>query len=313
MKSVGCVLWGSALVSFILATFRLSFIWVAAVLLGLATSLSLLRYLLYRPPENHLAVMYRFGRFGHLVGPDEWSYVIPGIHEIRVEMSLRPRRAEASLEDLWTRDRVPVHCDLLVFYQLDLRRARINFRSQALTIPDEGWHSIVRTVLQEAAGEVVGDMGLDELLSSVGRADLKSTLSRELAERLKGLGIVINLETGVSVQRVKPADSVWRALADLGAAESLGEAARARMQPLLNEINWKRPGVGLDALLVQLAAAVAKDGSIREPLTMSENAVVLAALLEKTGERELVGRPANGVAGLDGDGKRQMELPWRMD
>jgi len=313
MKPIGCVLWGSALTSIFLAVFKSPFIWVAAVLLGVALALLILQRILYRPTENHVATVYRFGRLGHLVGPDEWTYVIPGMHEVKTEMALRPRRAEASLTDLWTTDQIPVDCDLLVFYLVDLRHARAGFRAQALTIPDDGWNSMVRSVIQEAAGQAVGDMRLDELLSSAGRAGLKSTLSAELAGRLKDLGIVVNPQTGVSVQRVKPARTVWDAMADLGAAETLGEATVRRLHPMLEELDRRGAEVALEMLLLELAAAVAKDGTAPQSLRMSEQAAVLAALLGRSSKQIPINQPTNGKAAPDGDGRYQMELPLGLE
>jgi len=76
VKSVGYILWGSAIASFIFVAFKSFTIWIAAPLLMLALSYSLLRVFLYRPPENYVGVIYRFDRLWRLVGPDEWIGVI---------------------------------------------------------------------------------------------------------------------------------------------------------------------------------------------------------------------------------------------
>lgn len=266
MKAVGCILWGPALALLILATLQSSLIWVAAPLLGVALSYSLLRLCLYRPPENHLGVVYKCGRLSALVGPDLWTVAIPSIHEIREPISLHLRRTEVSLRDLLTEDGVPVDCELLVYFQLDLRIARADFCVQALRIPNEGWNSIVKTALQEIAGEVVGGVNCDELLNPTGRGRLKGALSALLAERLQGLGMVINPQRGVSVQVVRPAGTIWQAMLDKLAAESLGEAAVSRLLPMLDELGKRTPGVTWEALLLQWAAAATKEGSVPQVL-----------------------------------------------
>ncbi len=88
MKSAGCILWGLAVALLTVAAFESSLIWMGAPLLGIALSFSLLRLCLYRPPENHLGVIYKFGRLSALAGPDQWIVAIPGIHEIKDPISL---------------------------------------------------------------------------------------------------------------------------------------------------------------------------------------------------------------------------------
>lgn len=262
MRSAGCILWGLAAALLILAAFKSWLIWVAAFLLGVALAASLLRLILYRPPENHLGVKYTWGRLSEMVSPDQWTLVIPGIHEIKEPISLHLRRTEASLRDLLTEDGIPVDLELLAYYQLDLRLADVQFQSQALRIPDEGWNSIVRTVLQEVAGEVVGDANFNDLLNPAGRGRLKGTLSALLAERLRGLGMVINPQRGVSVQVVRPAGMIWQAMLDKLAATSLGEAAVSRVLPMLDELAQRHPEVAWEALLLEWAAAVTKEGGV---------------------------------------------------
>lgn len=266
MKSVGCILWGLALALLILVTLQSSLIWVAAPLLGVALSYSLLRGCLYRPPENHLGVVYKFGRLSELAGPDQWTVAIPGVHEIKEPVSRHLRRAEVSLCDLLTGDGVPMDCELLVYYQLDLRLARADFRAQALRIPNEGWNSIVKTALQEIAGEVIGGVNCDELLRPAGRGRLKRTLSALLAKRLEGLGLVINPQRGVSVLSVRPAGAIWQAMLDKLAAESLGEAAVSRLLPMLDELGKRNPEVTWEALLLQWAAAATIEGGVPQVL-----------------------------------------------
>jgi len=262
MRSARYILWGSTLAALVLTAFKSSFIWVAAPLLGAALSYSLLHLFLYRPPEDHLGVIYRLGRFSRWVGPDEWEVVIPGIDEIKCPISLHLRRMEINLSDLLTQDQVPVDCKLVAYYQLDLRHAGPHFRSQALRIPGEGWNSIIRTVLQETANEVIGGIALQELLTSEGRRLLKHTLSSKLAQRVQDLGLLISPRTGVSVQVLKPTDAVWRAMVDKFAAASLGEAALDRVRSILEELSRADPKLAWQALLLEWAAAVVQQGNL---------------------------------------------------
>jgi hypothetical protein len=260
MKSLGCILWGLAIASLILTAIKSSLIWVAAPLLALALSCSLSCAFLYRPPENHLGVIYQFGRLWRLVGPDEWIGVIPWVNEIKPPISLHLRRVEVALSDVLTQDRLPINCDLIAYYQLDLRQARIDFRFQALRIPDEGWNSIITTVLREAANKVVGGIDLQQLLTPGGHGLLKGELSALLAERVQSLGLIVNPHRGVSVQAVKPTDAVCRAAVDRFVAALLGEAALDRVRPILGELGRDHPDVARGALLLEWAAAVVQQG-----------------------------------------------------
>lgn len=262
MKSPGYILWGSAITSLILAAFKPSLIWVAAPLLALALSYSLFCTFVYRPPENHIGAIYLFDRLWRLVGPDDLIVVIPGVHEIKPPISLHLHRVDITLSDVLTQDRVPVHCDLVVYYQLDLRYASTDFRSQALRIPDEGWDSIIRTVLSEKVNDVIGGVNLQQLLSPEGRGRLKRMLSALLAEQVQSLGILVNPRTGVSVQRLRPGYAVWHAMMEELAAVALGEAAAARVRPILEELSRADPKLAWETLLLGWAAAVVQQGNL---------------------------------------------------
>jgi len=62
----------------------------------------------YRPPENHLAVIYRWDRFYGFLNPDRWTVLIPHIFSIQQEINLGKRTALLTLKDVYTKDRIPV-------------------------------------------------------------------------------------------------------------------------------------------------------------------------------------------------------------
>jgi hypothetical protein len=308
MRFVGYILWGLAAACLIFsAAFRPSTIWVAAPLLGLALSHSLLYVCLYRPPEDHLGVIYRFARFSRLVKPDEWCFIIPGIHEIKDPVSLNVRRLEANLSDMLTQDHVPIHCKLTVYYQRDLRHADAHFRSQALYIPDEGWNSMIRTVLREAANEVVSGITFQQLLTPRKRRHFKWRLSALLAERVRHLGLIINPKTGISVQVLKPADVIWQALVDRSAAVSLGEAALARIHPILEDLSQRHPEIAWETLLLEWAAAVTKEGTIPQVLVAPDQGSAVAVLAEKD-QQQPEDRPETKETAPGLNGRREANL-----
>lgn len=273
------ILWGFAVGSLIAAAFEASLIWVAAPLLGLALSYSLVCVCLYRPPEDHLGVVYQLGRLWRLVEPDQWALVLPGVHSIRAPISLHIRRVAVTLSDLLTQDQVPLDCELIAFYRFDLRFADVDFQSQALRTPEEGWNSVIKTVLQETANEAISGIPFQHLLTPGGRNRLKRILSRLLSERVGHLGLVVNQQTGVSIQMLRPANAIWQAMQDRWAAVSLGEAALARVLPMLREVS-QQPEIGWEALLLEWAAVMAKEGRAPQMLVTPDQGPSVAVLTQ---------------------------------
>ncbi len=307
MKPVGYLLWGLVLASLITAAFAFSVIWVAAPLLGLSLSYSLLHLCLYRPPEDHLGVIYQLGRLWRLAEPDRWIFVLPGVHTVKTPISLHVRRMPMALSDLLTQDQVPIDCELIAFYQLDLRLADADFQSQALRIPEDGWNSVIKTVLQETANEVIGGIPFQQLLTPVGRSRLKRTLSALLAERVGRLGVMVSRQTGVSIQMLKPADAIWQAMRDRWAAVSLGEAALARVLPMLQELSRRHPEIGWEALLLEWAAVMAKEGTVPQALVAPDQGPAVVVMPGK-GQRQAEGQAEANATALGPNGKRKVNL-----
>lgn len=206
---------------------------------------------LYRPPDNHIGVIYRLGRLWRLVDPEEWVWLIPLLDQIRRPISRLVHRAEVKISDLLTLDRIPIVLELLGFYQLDPRLAEEGFRLQFLYIPEARWEEIVGNILREVAGDVVGRFPFRNLLTSAGRNQLKRALSEELARRVRELGIEVNGHDGVTISALKPMDLSW-----------------FRLQPLLEGLRER--GTEEDetwrALTLEWAAAVGQNGSTPQTL-----------------------------------------------
>ena len=262
MKNFSFVICGLALIFAALGIFQSIMLLLAIPLLSLFISYWAVSIFLYRPPENHLGVIYQFDRLVHFVGPEEWFLHVPGIHQIKSPIDLRLRRAEVVLEDLLTGDLIPLVCKFVVYHHLDLRQAAPYFKSQALNIPENGWESIIQTVLRETAIDVVGQFPFQRLFGSSGHMILKRALSSLLAERLRSLGLVVNPRTGVSVQSIKPSATLWQAMLERLAASSRGEASLARIRPILLELKSQNPGIAWETFLMEMAASGVQSGRL---------------------------------------------------
>ena len=237
--AVGCLIWAISLpgpVSIPLAA-------VLLVVAGLSC--------LYRPPDNHIGVIYRLGRLWRFLGPEEWTWLIPLVDQVRSPICHSPRQTTVKISDLLTQDRVPISLELQGFYQLDPRLAEGDFRLQFLYVPEARWEAILGNILQEVAGEVTGGFTFRNLLTSAGRNRLKQMLSEELARCVRGLGIRVDRRDGVTVLALRPMDLSWFRLQPL--LEGIRERGAEEDEP------WK-------ALVLEWAAAVGQNG--RTPQTL---------------------------------------------
>lgn len=64
------------------------------------------------------------------------------------------------------------------------------------------------------------------------------------------------------MQVLKPANAIWQAMLDRLAAVSLGEAALARVRPMLEELSRHHLEVAWEALLLEWAAAGIDGGAV---------------------------------------------------
>jgi len=220
--------------------------------------------ILYRPTENHIGVIYRFGRFHRFVSPDRLVFTIPWIEEVDNETRLDMRTSQISLSDVYTSEKVAVNIDFKVFYFVDLRKADESRRLQVLRFPtDNAWDEIVRTAVNDVArNRVFIAKSFNELNSKDGRAYLKMALSSEVAERVRGFGIFINPRFGVNIADLQPNEEFRKALMEESAASTVGSAAMSRLIPLLDRIREQNQEKAVYMLIMQIASAVAKNGTV---------------------------------------------------
>lgn len=230
---------------------------VGAVAGGLAWWLS--RW--YLPPDNHVAVIYRLGRFRCLVGPEEIVWLWPLLDRVQATVGLALQRQEMALEQLPTQDGLPIDLRLAICYQRDLRVAPEGFVPQALSLGEDAWDTLVRDRAQEAVREQLAARSGAPLLLAQEQAYLRTQLCQALAERLRSIGVVLGPKAGLSLLDIRPARPVWEAMVDRVAAVPEGEAAQRRIQALLAEAKDRADAVAQATVLLAGAAAEVKDGA----------------------------------------------------
>jgi regulator of protease activity HflC (stomatin/prohibitin superfamily) len=220
--------------------------------------------ILYRPTENHVGVIYRFGRFNRFVDPDRWAFTCPFLESVFDETKLDMRTAQISFADVYTSDHVALDVDLKVFYLVDLREANEERRLQVLRFPTEGaWDEIVRTNLNDVArNQVFAGKYYEELVTPDGRGYLKQALSGALEERVRGFGILMNPRFAVNIVNIQPNSEFKKALMEESAAKALGTAAAERLTPVVQSFLDQKQEQAVVALIMQIASAVVKTGQI---------------------------------------------------
>ena len=215
---------------------------------------------MYRPPENSVGVVYLFDRLWYVAGPDETVLRIPLLHRIRHSISLKTRRADVFLSSRLTKGGIPMDVNCIVYFRVDVRWAKSDFRLQALEYSDEIWRQIAGTSLTGVANEIVAGLTMGEILASDGKPRLKRALSVLLARRARELGLVTNPRYGVMVESIVPARRIWEAMVEQMAAPSLGDAAQEIVEPMA-ELVKQYPHIGGELLQMGWAAAITRDAA----------------------------------------------------
>lgn len=214
----------------------------------------------YRPQENHVGVIYRFGRFRRFADPDRWSVLLPWIDSVITRLDMRTTHIE--LNNVYTGDRVAVDLELKIFHQVDLRQVSTERLTQALRFPTENaWDEIVRTGITDITrNRVLPSRSFEEITSPEGRSNLKQLLSFSLAERVRGFGILVNARFGVNIINLQPNEAFQEALKEETVARTIGNAAVDRIRPLFEQFSDQDQAKAFIALVMQIASAVARNG-----------------------------------------------------
>lgn len=216
----------------------------------------------YRPTENHVGVIYsRWGKFKRFAHPNQWILLSPAVEYVADEIRLDMRTAKIRLENVLTRDKVAIDLELKIFFSVDIRQTVPERRLQALRFENESaWEEIVKT----AATDIVRNMAVishsfEELITEAGRVYLKKAISAALAQRVKSFGILVG-RYAAGIMNLQPNEAYQRALQEETVARTIGHAAADRIRPMLEQFGDRDQSAAFLALIMQIAAAVAKTG-----------------------------------------------------
>ncbi len=234
----------------------------------LAVSFVSIKFILkfrYRPAENHLGVIYRFGRFNRFVEPDEWIFLLPIFEKVHREVSLYMRTAELLLKKVELRDGLAVDIKIKVFFKTDLRLTSEENRTQVLKFEGPEWPEMVKTSTEDVIrNQVFLDSTYAELMGQRKNREIKQRISSEIAARMRSFGIIINENHGAMLVNTQPNSKYFDAVQTSRAATPLGEAALERLRPVLSALSEIKHEDARTALLLELASKIAEVDNLPE-------------------------------------------------
>lgn len=225
----------------------------------------------YRPPENHVGVIYRFDRFHRFAAPRGLYTLLPWEY-VAKEVKLDMRTAVLKIKDIHTRDSVILDIELKIFFRVDIREAKGDGRLQAIRFESEAaWEEIVKTGVNDIArNDVFIGRTFAQLNSQEGRAILKRTMSEKISERVRGFGIFIDPQFGVNIANIQPNEVFHKAMQENSAAKVLGQAAVERLRPALEQLGQDQEAA-MTNLVMQIASAIIKTGQVPETIYTDGN------------------------------------------
>lgn len=186
--------------------------------------------------------------------------------EYRLYNSLREHPAEVidtsikSTEDRYngfrTRDNIPVDIRVKLYFRLDPMLISEHERPQLVTLNDEAWKGLVRTVTRGVVLNYIGQQPYERIGPNGSRDELCAKLSRKAAQALRGLGVIISPGFGVSIQDIQPTNAILEAIVNEYAAPFKGRAAVDVLQPIAGQ--YGQDG----ALEAALAATILNTGTV---------------------------------------------------
>lgn len=305
VRMVRSVAWTLAIITLIFAILAHAVLWLSLAFGILCVVLLILGWLIYRPPEDHLAAVYFLGRFERWIPQHQWTLLIPWLEHIQREINLRPQIFHIVLPCIPTRDRVALSAEFNIRFQFDPRHVHPTLRATLLNLPPIVWETVVRDHLQLGANDIIGRFNLEQALDPVGYIRLGQRLSQRLAELLFPLGGVLDTQTSVSLLKLYPDETVQRAWQRKLASQLEGEADLARVAPILDRVARYPSRTAMNALLAEYAASIAAGHpptTILNTHVTPSDGLPLNSLWRVLAEGDQDSQP-NGKPGSNGQGK----------
>jgi regulator of protease activity HflC (stomatin/prohibitin superfamily) len=167
-------------------------------------------------PQGNKYVVQRLGKFHKTLGPG-LNLIIPYIDIVAHKLTTKDIVLDIPSQDVITRDNAVIITNAVAY---------INIISPEKAVYGiEDYRAAIQTLVQTSLRSIIGEMDLDDALSS--RDQIKSKLKTAISDDISDWGI--NLKT-VEIQDINPSDTMQKAMEEQAAAERQRRAAVTRAE-----------------------------------------------------------------------------------
>ena len=167
-------------------------------------------------PQGNKYVVQRLGKFHKSLGPG-LNIIIPYVDIVAYKITTKDIVLDIPSQEVITRDNAVIITNAVAY---------INIISPEKAVYGiEDYRIAIQTLVQTSLRSIIGEMDLDDALSS--RDQIKAKLKSAISEDISDWGI--NLKT-VEIQDINPSDTMQRAMEEQAAAERQRRAAVTRAE-----------------------------------------------------------------------------------
>lgn len=156
-------------------------------------------------PQGHKYVVQRLGKFHNTLGPG-LNVIIPYIDSVAYKVTTKDIVLDIPSQEVITRDNAVIIANAVAY---------INIVSPEKAVYGiEDYRLAIRTLVQTSLRSIVGEMDLDDALSS--RDMIKARLKEAISDDIADWGITLKT---VEIQDINPSQTMQKAMEEQAAAE----------------------------------------------------------------------------------------------
>jgi len=165
-------------------------------------------------PQGSKWIVQRLGKYDRTLGPG-LNFTIPYIEAVAYKITSKDIVLDIPSQDVITRDNAVIVANAVAY---------INILSPEKAVYGiENYEIAIQTLVQTALRSIVGEMDLDEALSS--RERIKARLKNDISDDIADWGITLKT---VEIQDINPSQTMQRAMEEQAAAERQRRATVTR-------------------------------------------------------------------------------------
>jgi len=167
-------------------------------------------------PQGHKYVVQRLGKYHSTLGPG-LNIIIPYIDSVAYKVTTKDIVLDIPSQEVITRDNAVIVANAVAY---------INIVSPEKAVYGiEDYRIAIRTLVQTSLRSIVGEMDLDDALSS--RDQIKAKLKTAISDDISDWGITLKT---VEIQDINPSPTMQRAMEEQAAAERARRATVTRAE-----------------------------------------------------------------------------------